>query len=81
MTPNERSAKGAIYRAALEDGVVTETLDVIEAQFIKEWKNTFDASERDNCWRVVRIIQLLKSHMGAIVAGERDSISAIKRMK
>jgi hypothetical protein len=81
VTPNERSARASIFRAAIEDGVLGETLDAIEAQFTAEWKTTFAADERDNLWRSVRVVQLLRQHMASIAGGERDGLAAIKRLK
>lgn len=81
LSHNERAARASIFRAALEDGVLGECLTEIEQQFVDEWKRSQTADERDNCWRSVRIIQLLKQNMGAIAAGERDSLTAIRRVK
>lgn len=81
MTPNEREARALTFRAALEDGVIRETLDAVEAQFMSEWKATFSAEERENIWRTVRVIQLMRSHMASIAAGEHRGMSAIKQIK
>ena len=81
MTPAERQAKAITYRAALEDGVTHEALEALEAQFIAEWRVAATLDERENLHRSVRIIGLMRSYMAAIVAGEHDGISAIKRIK
>jgi hypothetical protein len=81
MTPNERQARALTFRAALEDGVLRETLDAIEEQFTKEWKVAASTDERENLWRSIRIIGLMRSHMASIAAGEHDGISAIRRIK
>ena len=81
MSHHERAAKAAILRGALEDGVIGECLTKIEDQFIDEWKRSQTMEERDNCWRSVRIVLLLRQHMASIIAGERDSVTAIRRVK
>lgn len=81
MQPHERAARSAIFRAALEDGVISETLADIESQFVEEWKRARSSDERENLWRSVNILQMLRQRMGAIAAGERDSVTAIRRVK
>lgn len=81
MNQHERAAKASIFRGALEDGVIAECLTDIETQFVDEWKRSQTADERENCWRTVRVVQLLRQHMAAIIAGERDSVTAIRRAK
>lgn len=81
MTPAERQSRALSFRAALEDGVVHETLSAIEEQFTKEWKIAASLDERENLWRSIRIIGLMRSHMANIAAGEHDGISAIRRIK
>lgn len=82
MTAEERRAKSYEYRAALESGIVHESLDAIERQLTSEWKIATTTDERENLHCAVRIISLLRSHMASIAAGEPDGgISAIKRVK
>lgn len=83
MTPSERAARASVFRGALEDGIISETLDEIEDQFTGQWKTCFDALERDNLWRTVMIVRLLKQKMGSIADGRMDSgdVSAIRRVK
>lgn len=81
MTPAGRQSRAITFRAALEDGVLSDCLSDVETQFMAEWKTTFSAEERENIWRTIRVIQLMRSHMASIVAGERDGISAIKRVR
>lgn len=81
MTPAERQSRAITFRAAMEDGILSECLSSVENQFMNEWKVTFSSEERENIWRTIRVIQLMRSHMASIVAGERDGIAAIKRLK
>lgn len=81
MTPNERAGRAMRFRALIEDGEIKELLDEIEATFTNEWKAAQTADERENCFRAVRILSLLRQHMAAIVAGERDKVTAIRRAK
>ena len=79
MNANQRAGRAAIFRAALEDGVIRESLDEIEAQMIATWKTTFDERERDNLWRSVHILNLLRQNLGMIAAG--DTVTALRRAK
>lgn len=83
MTPADRAARASVFRGALEDGIISETFDEIEAQFTEQWKTCFDAAERDNLWRTVMIVRLLKQKMASIADGRMDSgdVSAIRRVK
>lgn len=81
MNQHERAAQASIFRAALEDGVIGRTLEQIEADFIAEWKRSRTPEERENCWRTVNVIQILRQRMAAIAAGERDSVTAIRLAK
>ena len=79
MSPQEREAKTLEYYAFLEDAPVMESLDTIEAQFVTEWKSCQDGHERDNLWRTVRIIGMLKQQMRSIASGA--SVTSIRRIK
>ena len=79
MNANQRAGRAAIFRAALEDGVIKECLDDIEARFIESWKVTHDERERNNLWRSVHILNMLRQQMSMIVAGE--PVTAIPRIR
>lgn len=81
MTREERQARSITFRAALEDGVIRACLDDLEAQFTNEWKAAGTMEERENLFRTVRVLTLLRSHAASIIAGEHDGISAIRRIK
>lgn len=81
MTREERQSRSITFRAALEDGVLRTCLDDLEAQFTNEWKSANTLEERENLFRTVRILNLLRSHAASIIAGEHDGISAIRRIK
>lgn len=66
MSVEERAARAATFRAALQDGVIKEVLDEIEAQFTSDWKTARTPDERENCWRAVNILSLLRQKMGTI---------------
>lgn len=81
MTREERQARSIQFRAALEDGVIRACLDDLEVQFTNEWKAANTVEERENLFRTVRVLNLLRSHAASIIAGEHDGISAIRRIK
>lgn len=81
MTREERQARSITFRAAMEDGIIRACLDDLEAQFTNEWKAAGTMEERENLFRTVRVLNLLRSHAASIIAGEHDGISAIRRIK
>lgn len=76
MTPEQRSHRAVTFRAALEDGIIKDTLNEIEARLIAEWKGTQDALERDNLWRSVQIIDRMRSFMAEATA-DTDAIRSV----
>lgn len=80
MTPNQRSQRAVQFRAALEDGIIRETLDEIEARLTIEWKATCDAQERDNLWRSVQILDRMRSFMAESMA-DTDAIKSVGKRK
>lgn len=84
MTPEERAARAARFRAVVEDGEIAEAFDGLEAQLIKEWKAATEAPEAENLWRAVKSLNLLRSYMRQAIDGGRlppDGLSAIKRAR
>lgn len=79
MNEHQRAGRAAIFRGALEDGVIGETLTEIETRLVDEWKRTLDERERDNLWRSVHILNLLRQNLGVIAAG--DTVTALRRAK
>jgi hypothetical protein len=78
----ERAATGAIYREHLDD--FHAALDAIEAQYTQEWAGTFDAAQRDNLWRAVRVCRKMKEHFGELVSGgtlATYQLSELKRLR
>lgn len=77
----ERAALGSKYREHLDD--FHAAINAIEAQYAEEWAGTFDAAERDNLWRAVRVCRKMKEHFGEFVsAGTLAShqLSELKRL-
>lgn len=68
MTPEQRSQRAVEFRAALESGVIRDTLNEIESRLTSEWKATQDALERDNLWRSVQILDRMRSFMAEATA-------------
>lgn len=59
----ERRADRA--RRLLDDGLLKESFDLIEADCIKEWKNTNfrEQDKREKLWMQVKAIDVLKSKL------------------
>lgn len=81
MTPEERRARAFRFHALMEDGEIKDVLADIEKTFTDEWKAAQTANERENCWQAVRVLGLLRQNMAAIANGERDKVTAIRRIK
>ena len=65
----ERAALGALYKEHLD--ALNEAIDAVEAQYASAWADTFDAEERDNLWRAVRVCRKMKEHFGSLVSDGR----------
>jgi len=62
----EQAERGAIYREHL--AAFQEAIDAVEGQYVSAWTDTFDAAERENLWRAVRVCRKMKEHFGSIVS-------------
>lgn len=62
----EQAATGAIYSEHLDD--LHAAIDAVERQYASAWADTFDAAERDNLWRAVRVCRKMKEHFGSLVS-------------
>lgn len=79
MTPEERRARAYRVAALMEEGELLEVLNDIEEQTVREWRNCHDANERDNLWRFVKLIEIMRSRFGEIAAEGR--ITDIRRLR
>ena len=75
----ERAAKGAIYKESLDD--FHAAIDAIEAQYAGAWADTFDAAERENLWRAVRVCRKMKEHFGSIVSDGQIATHQLTELK
>lgn len=80
MTPQERRARAFRIQAMMEDGEINAAFDEVKAEFVAEWQRTFDAGERENLWRAVRVLELVRQRMASWGAAD-GSMSAIKRIR
>jgi hypothetical protein len=62
----EQAERGAVYREHLP--AFHEAIDAVEAQYASAWADTFDAAERENLWRAVRVCRKMKEHFGSLVS-------------
>lgn len=78
----ERAATGAKYREHLDD--LHAAIDAVEAEYTAEWANTFDAEQRENLHRAVRVCRKMKEHFGALVSdgiAATHALTELKRLK
>jgi hypothetical protein len=53
----------------------------VEAQYVLAWANTFDAAERENLWRAVRVCRKMKEHFGSIVSDGKVATHQLSELK
>lgn len=61
----EQAEMGAVYREHLP--ALHAAIDAVEQQYASAWPTTFDAAERENLWRAVRVCRKMKEHFGSLV--------------
>ena len=79
MTQEERRARAYRVAALLEDGELSSVLTNMQDDAINEWKVCHNIDERENLWRFVKMIDLVKTNFSSIAAEGR--FTEIKRMK
>ena len=62
----EQAEEGARYKEHLP--ALQEAIDAVETQYVSAWADTFNAEERENLWRAVRVCRKMKEHFGGIVS-------------
>lgn len=78
----EKAALGQRYKEALPD--LHAAIDAAEAEYSKAWADTFDAAERDNLWRAVRVCRKMKEHFGSLASSgavASHQIAELRRLK
>lgn len=78
----EAAALGAKYKEHLDE--FHAAIDAVEAQYASAWADTFDAAERDNLWRAVRVCRKMKEHFGALASAgtlATHQLSELKRLR
>jgi hypothetical protein len=81
-TLREKAAAGSVYSEHLDE--FRAAIDAVEAQYASAWADTFDAAERDNLWRAVRVCRKMKEHFGGIVSDglvASHQLSELKRLR
>lgn len=79
MTPEERRARAYRVAALMEEGELSSVLTDIQENAIARWKTCFDEVERNNLWRFVHLIDLVRGNFASIAAEGR--LTEIRRMK
>lgn len=82
MSPEERRGRGFRVQAMMQDGEINSAFDDVRADFIEEWERTHDPDERENLWRAVKIVSLVRQRLANYASAASDgSMSAIRRTK
>ena len=82
MSPEERRARAFRVQAMMEDGEINTAFNDIEQEFMDEWKRCHTAEERENLWRAVKVVSLVRQRLANYASAASDgSMSAIKRIK
>lgn len=82
MSPEERRARAFRVQAMMEDGEITTAFDDIELEFTEEWKRAQSTDERENMWRAIKIVSLVRQRLANYASAASDgSMSAIRRIK
>ena len=82
MSPEERRARAFRVQAMMEDGEITAAFDDVEQEFVEEWKRCQTADERENMWRAIKVVSLVRQRLANYASAASDSsISAIIRNK
>jgi hypothetical protein len=64
----------------MEDGEVAAAFDEVKADLIAEWERTFKPDERENLWRTVNALTLVRSKLASMMSGASEGqMAAIKR--
>lgn len=80
------SRRGAEARALLENPVLGDAFDALEAEYLKAWRESkpADQEERERLWLAVGILNEIKRHLrividaGAVAKRDLDKISGRK---
>lgn len=81
MSPEERRARAFRVQAMMEDGEITAAFTDIETEFTDEWKRCSTAEERENMWRAIKVLSLVRQRLANYASAASDgSMSAIKRV-
>jgi len=81
VSPEERRARAFRVQAMMEDGEITAAFNDIEAEFTEEWKRSQTCDERENMWRAIKIVSLVRQRLANYASASSDgSMSAIRRV-
>lgn len=66
----KQSRRGAQALALINDELLNEAFDVIEAKCMKEWMETRvkDSQPREDAWRMMQVILKVKEHLNVVLA-------------
>lgn len=77
MSPEERAARAVAIRALLDDANVKAAFAQVEADLVDEWRRCFDAGERDNLWRALKVLERLQTWLRS---GASADLTALRRV-
>jgi hypothetical protein len=64
-------ARAARAQALIENELLTEAFDKLDAEYIRAWRVTpvRDVMAREKLWQAVNVVGLVRGHLAKIVAG------------
>lgn len=82
-----RQARGAQAQELLNSELLNESFDYLQDEFLKSWRSSSvkDTAGRENLWRAVRVLDLVRAHLvkvvndGKIASKDLASIKYTKR--
>lgn len=79
----EKARRGEHAKHLLEDPVLVQALDNLEAQYIEAWKNTASDEEegRERLYRAVQVVGDVRQQLRVIVDQGRISRDHIEKVK
>ena len=82
MSPEERRARAFRVQAMMEDGEITAAFNDVELEFTEEWKRAATTEERENLWRAIKVVSLVRQRLANYASASSDgSMSAIRRVR
>ena len=61
--------RGEHAKRLLEDPLLTEAFDTVDAKIVEDWRAVIDPAQRDRLWLMLQLLGKLKGHLKTVVDG------------